>query len=142
MKNHYLFLTVVILIAGLMFIGCGEKKESTENNVQQANQEMMDAQAHYDKEWQQFKTDSESKIRVNQKTIDDFKAAMKSTSSKFKAKYANQVLTLEQKNIELMKKLNDFQYKGKEDWEEFKNGFNADIYVVENSLKEIFAQKE
>ena len=79
---------------------------------------------------------------AHQKTIDDFKTAMVTTSSKFKAKYENQVLTLEQKNIELMKKLNDYQYKGKENWEEFKRGFNDDIYLVENSLKDIFAKKE
>jgi hypothetical protein len=142
MKNKYFIFAIMLLVVGIIYTGCGDNRENAKENVQQANQEMMDAQTEYDKEWKLFKTEAEAKISVNQKTIDDFKTAMVTTSSKFKAKYENQVLTLEQKNIELMKKLNDYQYKGKENWEEFKRGFNDDIYLVENSLKDIFAKKE
>jgi hypothetical protein len=66
---------------------------------------------------------------------------MKSTSDKFKAKYENQVLTLEQKNIELKKKLNEYKYEGKDKWEEFKRDFNADVDVVGNAIKGLFEKK-
>jgi mRNA-degrading endonuclease YafQ of YafQ-DinJ toxin-antitoxin module len=82
------------------------------------------------------------KIDANQKQIDDLKAAMKTTSAKFKAKYENQVLTLEQNNIELKKKLNDYKYAGKDNWEEFKRDFNREVDTVVVALNEIFKNKE
>ncbi|MDQ7818877.1 MAG: hypothetical protein RDU14_17750 [Melioribacteraceae bacterium] len=141
MKNKYFILAGLVFITGIVFTGCSDNRDDAKDNVKQANQEMIDAQVQYEKEWQQFKSDAELKINVNQKTIDDFKVAMKSTSTKFKATYENTVLTLEQKNIELKKKINDYQYEGKENWEEFKKGFNTDLEIVEKALKDIFEKK-
>jgi transcription-repair coupling factor (superfamily II helicase) len=106
MKNHYLIISVIFLIAGSVFIGC-DNRDNTKEEVEKANQEMIDTQAQFEKEWQQFKSDTELKIDANQKQIDDIKAAMQTTTAKFKAKYENRVLTLEQKNIELRKNLNE-----------------------------------
>jgi len=142
MKMKYFILTGIVFITGLVFTGCSDNRDDAKENVKQANQEMIDAQVQYEKDWQQFKSDAEAKIAVNQKTIDDFKAAMKSTSTKFKATYENTVLTLEQKNIEFKTKINDYQYKGKENWEEFKRGFNTDLGIVEKALKDIFEKKD
>ncbi len=78
---------------------------------------------------------------LTKRQIDDFKAAMKTTSAKFKAKYENQVLTLEQKNIELKKILNDYRYAGKDNWEEFKIDFNSEVDTVVVALNDIFTKK-
>jgi len=103
---------------------------------------MIEAQAQYEKEWQQFKTDAELKIDANQKQIDELKVAMKTTSAKFKTKYENQVLTLEQKNIELRKQLNNYKYAGKDNWEEFKKDFNSEVDTVVVALDDIFKNKK
>jgi mRNA-degrading endonuclease YafQ of YafQ-DinJ toxin-antitoxin module len=142
MKNKHLILAAILLIAGSLLIGCDNNRENAKEKVKQADQAMADAQAQYDKEWQQFKSDTELKINANQKNIDDFKSAMKTTSKKFKAKYQNEVLTLEQKNIELQKRLNDYKYEGKDNWEKFKQAFNNDIDSVGNALKGLFEKKD
>jgi len=141
MKNKYFVLAVLLMISGVLLTGCEKTRENAKEKVKQANQDMADAQAQYEKEWQQFKSDAEVKINANQKNIDDFKTAMKTTSKKFKAKYENQVLTLEQKNIELQKKLNDYKYEGKDSWEQFKQKFNNDIDSVGNAIKGLFEKK-
>jgi hypothetical protein len=141
MKNIYLIITVTLLIAGSVFTGCNNR-DDTKQKVDEANKAMIEAQAQFEKEWQQYKTDAELKIDANQKQIDELKAAMKSTSSKFKAKYENQVLTLEQKNIELKKNLNNYKYAGKENWEEFKNNFNSEVDTVVVALEDIFKNKK
>ena len=97
MKNKHFILAAILLIAGSLLTGCNNNRENAKEKVKQADQAMADAQAQYDKEWQQFKNDTELKINANQKNIDDFKTAMKTTSKKFKAKYENEVLTLEKK---------------------------------------------
>ncbi len=142
MKTKYFFLAITILIAGAVFTGCDNNRDNAKDNVEKANQDMIDAQVQFEKEWQQFKNDAEIKINDNQKNINDFKTAMKETSTKFKAKYENEVLTLEQKNIELKKKLNDFKYERKEDWETFKTDFNRDVEKLSNAVNDIFARKE
>lgn len=141
MKKNYFIAAVILLIAGLSFTGCNNK-ENAKDNVEKANQDMIDAQVQFEKDWQQFKSDAEIRINENQQKIDDFKTAMKSTSTRFKAKYENEVLSLEQKNIELKKKLNDFKYERKENWEEFKTTFNNDMDVVANALNDIFSKKD
>ncbi len=141
MKKKYFIFAVILLITGSAFIGCNNDRDKDKENVEKANQDMIDAQVQFEKEWQQFKSDAESKIDANQQKIDDFKIAMKTTSAKFKAKYENEVLTLEQKNIELKKKLNDFKFERKENWEEFKKAFISDMDVVGNALNDIFTKK-
>ncbi len=141
MKNTYFILAGSLLIAGLFFTGCTDNRDNAKDNVEQANQDMIDAQIQFEQDWQQFKSNAELRINSNQQQIDDFKAAMRATSTKFKAKYENEVLTLEQKNIELKKKLNDFKYERKENWEEFKISFNNDMDVLGNALNDIFSKK-
>lgn len=141
MKNKYFILAVILLIAGSVFTGCNNR-DDTKEKVELANKAMIEAQAQFEKDWQQFKTDAELKIDANQKLIDDLKAAMKTTSAKFKAKYENQVLTLEQKNIELKKQLNDYKYAGKDNWEEFKKDFNSEVDNVMVALDDIFKSKK
>lgn len=141
MKIKYFILAGLMLIAGSLFTGCNNR-DNAKDNVEKANQDMIDAQVQFEKEWQQFKSNAELRINSNQQKIADLKAAMKSTSTRFKAKYENEVLTLEQKNIELKKKLNDFKYERKENWEEFKTAFNKDMDVVSNALNDIFSKKD
>jgi transcription-repair coupling factor (superfamily II helicase) len=142
MKNNYFILAFILLIAGSLLTGCDNNRDNAKEKIKQANQEMVDAQAQYEKEWQQFKSDTELKINANQKNIDDFKTALKKTSKNFKAKYENEVLTLQQKNIELQKRLNDYKYEGKDNWEKFKQEFNTNIDSVGNALKSLFEKKD
>ena len=107
-----------------------------------AAQKLNDEQSQFDKDWQQFKNEAETKISNNEKRINDFKAEIQKTSAKFKSKYSNKVLTLEQKNIELKKMLNSYNYKGKDNWKEFKQDFNNNMDSVGNALNDIFAKKD
>jgi len=145
MKNKYVALVTILLIAGFIFIGCEkspeQKADEAANTVKQANQDLKDAQAQYEKEWEQFKNDAELKISTNGKKIDAMKTEIKKTGTAFKAKYENTVLTLEQKNIELRKRLNDFKYDGKNKWEEFKTLFDQDIEAVGTAINNVFPKK-
>jgi hypothetical protein len=142
MKNKYFILAVIMLIVGAGVTGCDKNRENTQKDVEQANKEMMDEQAQFDKDWQQFRNDAELKINANEKKIDDLKLAMRTTSAKFKTKYENQVLTLEQKNIELRKKLNNYKYEGKDNWEIFKVEFNQEVDTVITAINDIFSKKD
>jgi outer membrane murein-binding lipoprotein Lpp len=146
MKNIYLVITVAVFIAGLVAAGCNvnrEKKvEDAKENVKEADQNLVLAQDQYEKDWQQFKNEAESKIAANEKSIDELKTEIKTASIKFRTHYEKEVVVLEQKNIDLKKKISEYKYEGKDKWEEFKSGFNRDVDIVGNALKEIFAKKD
>lgn len=142
MKNYYFILAVILLSAGIFFAGCENNRDNARDEVEDANQDMIDAQYQFDKEWQEFKRDAEVRIDENEKKIAEFKESMKSTSANFKSKYENEVLTLEQNNIQLRKKLNDYKYEGRDNWNEFKRDFNHEIDTVVDSLNDIFSRNE
>jgi len=146
MKNKYFILTVIGLIAGAVLTSCSVSKEKTledsKENVKQADQDLKVAQAQYDKEWQQFKSDAEVKINDNETSIDKFKVKIKSASTDFKAKYEKEVVVLEQRNIELKKKISEYKFEGKDKWEQFKRGFNQDMDIVGKAIKDLFTKKD
>lgn len=144
MKTNYFILAALMIIAVTLFTGCDysrEKKvENAKENAQQANYELEMAQIEYEKQWQQFKTDAEFRIRTNEKIIVEFKTQIKTAKGKFKAKYEKEVLSLEEKNIELEKKIREYKYEGKAGWEEFKEGVNRDLDAVGKALNDFFTR--
>ena len=145
MKTKYFILSASGLIMGLALIGCSidrEKKvDDAKENVKQANQDLVEAEAEYEKEWQQFKSDAELKISENQKKIDEFNEEIKTASPKFKATYEKEVAELEQKNFELQKSIDHYKYESKDKWEEFKQNFDRDINIIGNAIKKLFENK-
>ncbi|MFO7525901.1 MAG: hypothetical protein R6W68_10630 [Ignavibacteriaceae bacterium] len=142
MKNNYFILAVILIIAGILFTSCDNTRDGARDEVEEANQNMIDAQYEFDKEWQEFKSDAETRINENEEKIADLKESMKSTSANFKTKYENEILTLEQNNIQLRKKLNEYKYDGKNNWNEFKRDFNREVDSVVESLDDIFSERD
>ena len=146
MKIKYFILIVISLLAGLVLTSCKINQENkvadAKENVKQAKQELKDVQSENDKEWAEFKKEAELKIKSNESRIDEFKAETKKVSNKLKNKYDQEVVVLEQKNIELKRRLSEYKYEGKDKWQQFKLALNDDIEVVGNSIKDLFARKD
>jgi len=146
MKNRFYFQIGLMLVAILILFGCSEnhekKIEAAKEKADQANKELTAAQTDYADEWQQFKTEAHAQMLANQKKIEQFKDEMKTESGKFKVKYESQVGILEQKNIELNKRITEYKYQSKSNWEEFKRGFNHDSDELVKTLKGILAEKK
>jgi len=51
-------------------------------------------------------------------------------------------MELEQKNVELRKKLSEYKYEGKDSWETFKKDFNDGLDYIGNTLNDIFTKKD
>lgn len=142
MKHKYFILTVVMFIAGSLFVGCNDtREEDAAQSVEQANEDFNNDKIQFENEWDDFKSNVETAINKNEQRIEELKEEMKNSSNDFKDKYENKILTLEQKNIELRKKLNEYKYEGKDSWEEFKQGFSDEMDSLENSINDIFDGK-
>lgn len=66
---------------------------------------------------------------------------IKTAKGKSKAKYEKEVIALEQKNVELRKRLSEYKYEGKDSWETFKKDFNDGLDYIGNTLNDIFTKK-
>ncbi|PIQ09600.1 MAG: hypothetical protein COW71_05660 [Ignavibacteriales bacterium CG18_big_fil_WC_8_21_14_2_50_31_20] len=144
MKTKYFITLVSLLFAGLVFTSCENNQKNVEEakeDVEIAKQDLRDARAEYDKEWQQFRTDSELKINVNQKKIDDFKVKLRTSSATFKNKFENEIMSLEAKSIELKERISQYNFQGKDNWEAFKREFNHDLDATEKALNDVLNQK-
>jgi hypothetical protein len=135
-----------MLIAGLVLTGFYMNRvkyvKDYQDKDKHANQGVKNAKSGFDKEWHEFKSDAELKISANEKKIDEFKVKIKTAGKEAKVKYDKEVVVLEQKNVELKKKINEYKYEGKDKWEEFKQGFNRDMDIVGKALKDFFAKKD
>jgi hypothetical protein len=135
-----------VLIAGSILTGFNINRDKIvkdlQDNSKQANPGLKKAKTGFDKEWKEFKSNAELKINANEKRIGEFKVKIKTSSKEVKAKYDKEVIVLEQKDIDLKNKINEYKFESKDKWEEFKRVFNNDMEVVGKSIKDLFAKKD
>jgi hypothetical protein len=135
-----------MLITGLVLSGFSMNRDKYVKNYQdkdkQASQGAKKEKTKFDKEWKEFKSNAEIKINANEKRIGEFKVKIKTASKEVKADYDKEITVLEQKNVELKKKINEYKYEGKDKWEEFKQGFNRDMDIVGKAIKDLWAKKD
>lgn len=149
MKNTTLIIvTAAILLAGSIITSCqssAEKVEDAKVNVQDANKDLKDAQKNVSeeaqkaakaKEWEAFKSESETKIRNNETLTAELKEKMKTSGKKLDKVYADNIAKLEQKNQDLKSRMDAYE-KGQTDWQSFKREFNHDMDELGNALKDL-----
>ena len=139
MKNKMFAFAVIGCMTGIFLTGCDK---TAEQKVEGAKQELKEAKADYTAEWQNFKTESEAQIKVNEDRIDTLKTKIEKAGTKSKAKYKKAVAELELKNRDLKKKLEEYNDEGESKWQEFKSNFNRDMDKVGNTMKDLFKDKD
>ncbi|MBN1398679.1 MAG: hypothetical protein JXA06_11665 [Bacteroidetes bacterium] len=146
MKNNIFAFTNIGLMIGILLTGCDktseQRKKNVNENVIDAEQKLENAQAEFEAEWQAFKSESEKTIAANEQKIDAFKKNMEKAGSIMKAKYIEQVAVLEQKNIDLKKKLADYKDEGQSKWQEFKTNFKNDMDAIGKTMTDLFSSTD
>lgn len=132
----------ILVVAGIWFIIFGSMSEPTIDLAASnaANTPFMQkaARSGYLAKWQRFKRGSEQTIKANEYRIVAFRVKMDEAGPRFKARYANKVGLLEQKNLALKKKLEAYPDEGQDRWEEFRTNFNGEIEGVGESMTALF----
>jgi uncharacterized protein YaiE (UPF0345 family) len=96
----------------------------------------------YSDEWQQFKSESEQKIKDNENSIAAFKVKMEKSGTEMKAKYNKEIANLEKANRRMKKKLEEYKNAGKTAWENFKTGFNNDMDKIGKAVKDLTSNND
>jgi len=149
MKNKlFTLLFATSLIAGTIFTGCqssANKEEAAQAKVDEAEQDLLDAQQEADieaqkvasaDEWRAFKTESEVKISEYEIRIKALKDQMRKPGKTFDDLYKQRIEQLEQKIADLKARIKDYE-KNQSGWESFKREFNHDMDELGIALKDL-----
>ena len=139
MNNKLFAFAVIGCMTGIFLMGCDK---TAELKVEGAKQELKEAKADYTAEWQNFKTESEAQIKVNEDRIDTLKVKIEKAGTKAKAKYKKAVVELKEKNHALKEKLEDYKDEGETKWQEFKTNFSHDLDAVGTTISDLFKDKD
>jgi hypothetical protein len=144
MKKSIFTLAIASFMMGAILNGCqsSEKKvENAQDNVQNAQNNLNDAnkalnQAVKDSV-QQFKNESQATITIYEKDIADLRAKIVKQNKENRARYEKKLSELEQKNIAMKKKLENFQDEELNKWQSFKREVNYDMKELGDAIKDI-----
>lgn len=146
MKKSILFLAVSTLMAGMLGTGCKsntEKEAEAEAEAIEATHEakqdeMIDEQiSDNDKaEWENFKNETEAKIKANEQLISDLKLEIKNSNKKYDDAYLKNIDLIEKRNADLRLKINGYE-NSESDWDSFKSEFNRDMDELGKSINDL-----
>ena len=146
MKKTIFTIAVAMLIAGTTFTSCrssSKKVEDAQDKVEAAQDKVAEAKEELNQVIKdsilQFKKESDAKIEAHEKSIAEFKTRIANEKKENKAKYEKRLAELELKNTDMKKRLDEYQAKGKEDWETFKDEFTKDMEALNESFRELAA---
>jgi len=135
------------MLASLLLTGCQSstsKEEAANAKVDEAQQELREAQQDADieaqkvataDEWNAFKTESEIKISEYEIRIKALKDQIKKPGKTFDDLYKKRIEQLEQKIADLKTRMNDYE-NNQSGWEKFKREFNRDMDELGSALKD------
>jgi predicted nucleic acid-binding Zn-ribbon protein len=136
MKNSMLIITT--LVAFTLSCNSPERKvENAKQDLKEAKAELSQEQKDSVENFLNFKRESEERIFANEQTIQAYKDRMKTDKRKIKKADQKRIDELEQRNIDMRKKIEDYQANGKDNWEAFKQEFNHDMDDLGKALKNL-----
>jgi chromosome segregation ATPase len=149
MKKSIFILAAATLLTGTVLTSCksnAEKENDALENVQDANQELNEAQTETvtdaantkanEAEWQAFKAKVDADIAKNEARIAGLKSDLKKQGKALDASYKKSVAELEAKNEAMKAKLKEYEVT-QTDWNEFKREFNSDMSDLGDAFKNL-----
>lgn len=135
-----IFIAALSVLTSLTVESCNspaEKLENAENKADKANEELEIANEEYLADIEAYRIETAEKIAKNDSSILAFKKRMKIEKKEAMEDYEIQLAELEEKNIELEKKMDEYNGHGESNWEIFKDEFNREVQELQDALDDL-----
>jgi predicted small secreted protein len=145
MKNTILKITAIAFVAMAMFASCNtpaQKVENAKDNVENAGVDLDKANREYLAEVENFRKEISAKIVTNDQLIAELKAKAANENRELKADYKEVIASLEKKNSDLKKKLDEYKEDGKKNWASFRDEVNQDMKELGRAVKDFFTDNK
>jgi phosphoenolpyruvate-protein kinase (PTS system EI component) len=137
-KSIYSIAASGFILAGIMACNSpAEKVKDAKENLQEAKEELNQSKTDSVADFELFKKESEARIAGNEEIIQAFKQRMITDKKHKKASDQKMIDELEQRNINLRKKIESFQENGKDKWDAFKIEFTHDMDELGTAIKDL-----
>lgn len=144
MKTYILKTILTTSIIGLFMTSCNNSPTAKEEDVKEATQDLIDAeadldQAEYDSisDFNTFKESIQLKLVENQKVIDDLKLKITSKGKVERDIDEVEINKLEKRNTDLRLKIENYKQGPEQKWELFKVDFNNELDDLGKSISEM-----
>jgi len=144
MKKTFLKLALTVFTVGALITSCqssATKVENAQDNLSDAKEEVIVAKTELQQALNDsilsFEVESEKAINRTDKEIIELKAKIANGKAKNKADYEKQIAELEQKNMDLKRRLFEYTPEDQNNWDTFKVEFNRDMKVLGEALKDL-----
>lgn len=144
MKSSKLLFLFTMLSIFFMFTSCdnaAQKVVKAEENVVDAEKDLQMAEEEYLADVEQYKLLSAEKIAANDRSIAEFNARIEQEKKEVRADYKAKIKSLEIKNSDMKKKMDEYRVEGKDKWELFKTEFGKDMDELGESISN-FGKKD
>ena len=144
MKSSKLLFLFTMLSIFFMFTSCdnaAQKVVKAEENVVDAEKDLQMAEEEYLADVEQYKLLSAEKIAANDRSIAEFNARIEQEKKEVRADYKAKIKSLETKNSDMKKKMDEYRVEGKDKWELFKTEFGKDMDELGESISN-FGKKD
>jgi hypothetical protein len=126
-------------IALLSLTGCtssSEKVKNAQENVTKAKEDLSEANVAYLNDVKAYKLEIAAKIEANNKLITEYKLRPEYQKKDTPSDYQKRIAELEQKNIDLKKRMDNYNGDGKDKWELFKKELSHDMDGLGQAIKD------
>ena len=128
-----------IIMVGIIY-SCDsptKKVEKAQENLSNAEMELDQAQKDSIQDFENFKLESEIRISDNERVIAAYRQRMLNEKNKFKVEDQKRIDEIEQRNINMRKKIAEYKAEGKDKWISFKQEFNHDMDDLGSAIKNL-----
>lgn len=113
-----------------------EEIENAEQEVVDANKKLDDANKAYLKDVEQYRLDTEARVRANKKSIAELKAEKAHAKKEINEEKNAEIARLEQRNDELETKMKNYKTDDETNWTRFKDEFNRDMEELGKAFRD------
>jgi hypothetical protein len=138
-KSIFSMAFAAIIMVGIIY-SCDsptKKVEKAQENLSNAEMELDQAQKDSIQDFENFKLESEIRISDNERVIAAYRQRMLNEKNKFKVEDQKRIDEIEQRNINMRKKIAEYKAEGKDKWISFKQEFNHDMDDLGSAIKNL-----
>ena len=144
MKTYIIKTILTTSIIGLFMTSCNNSPTAKEEDVKEATQDLIDAEADLDQaesdsisDFNTFKESIQLKLVENQKVIDDLKLKITSKGKVERDIDEVEINKLEKRNTDLRLKIENYEQGPEQKWALFRVDFNNELDDLGKSISEM-----
>ena len=141
MKTYIIKTILTTSIIGLFMTSCNNSPTAKEEDVKEATQDLIDAEADFDQaefdsinDFNTFKESIQIKLAENQSVINDLKSKISSKGKVNRDIDEVEINKLEKRNTELKLKIENYEQGPEQKWALFKVDFNNELDDLGKSI--------